>query len=91
MGSKLADESDFGHQRVPRLTSNGVVSECDERAHVRGSGASEVDDDVGVFGEDLGATHDLSFESALVDQASRAHPLDLLEDRPRAATTICAP
>src|SRR5690606_18583333 len=84
--SELPDEPDLGAQRVAQLPLHGALRQVDQLADVTRGGAAQVDDDVGVLGEDLRAAArvDVPLEAALVDEAPRPDPLDLLEDRARA-------
>ena len=83
-GRELPDEPDLGHQPLPELRLHLRLGERDQRPHVRGGGAAEVHDDVGVQVGDLGAANAVALETALVHQAPGADALDLPEDRARA-------
>src|SRR5687768_16183167 len=79
--SELPDHADLGFQPVTELPLHGFLRQLDQRAHIRGGRAADVDDDVRVPMEDLGVAVDMPLEAALVDQPPRADALDLLEDR----------
>src|SRR5688500_5816399 len=77
--SELPDHADLGFQPVTELPLHGFLRQLDQRAHIRGGRAADVDDDVRVPLEDLGVAVDVALEAALVDEPTCTDALDLLE------------
>src|SRR5688500_6375985 len=88
MRSELADESNLGFQVLTEPLLHTLLRMCKESTDIPCGSATEIHHDVGVNMRDLSVADAKSLEAALVDQATRANPLDLLEDGPGAGVNL---
>ena len=86
--SELADKTDFRLEVLAELPGDTFLDVRDQLSDIRRRGTAKVDNDVGMEPGHLRVSNAMALEPALIDQASSADILDLLEDRSRAGVNV---
>src|SRR5690606_13054154 len=85
---ELPDKPDLRLQAHRKLVLHGILRMRNQSPHVSRCRMAEVNHDVRVNMRNLCVANPVALQPALVDQTSRAHPFDLLEDRACAGVNI---
>ncbi len=80
-GLELADKADLGLEPDAEFFLHSVLRYHYQLSDVFRSSPTQIHHDVGMYVRDLGIAMAKTLEPALIDQSSRAHSFDFLEDR----------